>query len=274
MKTSQYQFHPSLLAVAASLLVPAAAHSQTAPARQAPPTPPAAATPSNPAVTNPREIVVTGTRSDVVASPDRMSFNVANDLQAQTGTVADALRAVPGVEVDLQGRVSLRGDPGVQIWIDGRPSALLQGENRGDVLLSMPAGRIQRVEVITNPSAAFSPEGSGGIINLVTQQARKDATYGSVRATAGLPGAGSMSLNGTHSAGPFTLSGDAGYRRMTGDAEGEQQRARLNPATGTFLNSRLDSDLDITNSFRNGRVGAEYDLDKKNRLRKRCGGTA
>jgi outer membrane receptor protein involved in Fe transport len=269
MRTTKFQIHSSILAVAASLLASAAAGAQAqaqpapAPAQPAPKAPSDAA---KPAADKPGEIVVTGTRADVTASPDRMSFNVANDLQAQTGTVADALRAVPGVEVDLQGRVSLRGDPGVEIWIDGRPSALLRGENRGDVLMSMPAGQIQRVEVITNPSAAFSPEGSGGIINLVSKQARKDATYGTVRATVGTPGAASLSLNGTHSAGPLTLTGDAGYRRMTGEAEANQLRSRLDPATGNFLTSRQDSDLDTTNAFRNTRLSAEYDLNKENRL--------
>jgi len=265
MRSTQFHICSSILTIAATLMLAGAAQAQTAPAQPAPPPSGAAAQP-RPGGDQAREIVVTGTRADVVASPDRMSFNVANDLQVQTGTVADALRAVPGVEVDLQGRVSLRGDPGVQIWIDGRPSALLQGENRGDVLQSMPAGRIQRVEVITNPSAAFSPEGSGGIINLVTQQARKDARYGTVRATLGTPGAASIGLNGTHSAGPLTLTGDMGYRRMTGEAEAEQLRSRLNSSTGTFLTSRQDSDLGITNAFRNGRLGAEYDLDKTNRL--------
>jgi len=265
MRTSNFLIYSSILALSGSLAAPGLAQATTAPAQATRPAPEAGAQPAPPAG-KPGDIVVTGTRSDVVATPDRMSFNVANDLQVQTGTVADALRAVPGVEVDLQGRVSLRGDPGVEIWIDGRPSALLQGENRGDVLTSMPAGRIQRVEVITNPSAAFSPEGSGGIINLVSQQARKDARYGTARATLGTPGSAALSLNGVHSAGPLTLTGDAGYRRMTGDAEAIQLRSRLNPATGGFLTSERVSDLDITNTFRNARLGAEYDLDKKNRL--------
>lgn len=246
---------------------PGMAQAQTAPAPAQPaPTQPAITPPASGAPPKPGEIVVTGTRSDIVASPDRMSFNVANDLQAQTGTVADALRAVPGVEVDLQGRVSLRGDPGVQIWIDGRPSAQLQGESRGDVLLSMPAGQLQRVELITNPSAAFSPEGSGGIINLVTRQARKDATYGSVRATVETPTSAALGLNGTHSAGPLTLTGDVGYRMRTGEAEATQLRSRLDPATGAFLASRQESELDNKNAFRNARLSVEYDLDPKNRL--------
>ena len=96
----------------------------------------------------------------------------------QTGTLADALRAVPGVEVDLEGNVSLRGDPGVKILVDGRPSALLSGEGRDNAVLTMPAGQIERVEVITNPSAAMSPEGSGGVINLIMKRARPDSRVG------------------------------------------------------------------------------------------------
>jgi outer membrane receptor protein involved in Fe transport len=250
----------SILAFSAALLAPSAGGAQSLPAQSAPQNPTAPPAPAPPA------IVVTGTRSDVIATPDRTSFSVANDLQVQTGTVADALRSVPGVEVDLQGRVSLRGDPGVTILIDGRPSAMLRGENRGDVLLSMPAGQIERVEVITNPSAAMSPEGSGGVINLVTKQVRKDTRSGTVRLTAGPRGRGGLNLSGAQSGNGLTLTGDAGYRRMTGDSEAVQLRSRRDPASGAFISSRQDSDVEQVMSSRTGRVGVEYDLDKKNRL--------
>ena len=81
-----------------------------------------------PAPAKPEEVTVTGGRDAVIVSTDRMSFDVGKDLQTQTGTVADALRNVPGVEVDLEGRVSLRGDQGVTILIDGRPSAMMHGD--------------------------------------------------------------------------------------------------------------------------------------------------
>lgn len=263
MQIRPFQFHASLLVLAACLTAPGLAQAQTAPARPAPSTP---APNPGPAGDKPQEVVVTGTRADVVATPDRVSFNVANDLQVQTGTVADALRAVPGVEVDLQGRVSLRGDPGVEILIDGRPSAMLRGENRGDVLLSMPAGRIERVEVIANPSAALSPEGSGGVINLVSRQARSDTRSATVRATLGTEGRGALNLSGVHSGKGLTVTGDLGYRRMTGEASATQLRSRLDPGSGTTVTSRQDSELDNTNSSRTARLGVEYDLDKKNRL--------
>ncbi|HEY0147676.1 MAG TPA: TonB-dependent receptor [Allosphingosinicella sp.] len=266
MKMGQFHLRSSALAIAAlSLAAPsvaaAQAAAQTAPQAAAPP----ADGTAKPAPQKEQELVVTGTRSEVISTPDRTSFSVANDLQVQTGSVADALRVVPGVEVDLQGRVSLRGDPGVEILIDGRPSGLLRGDSRGDVLLSMSAGGIERVEVITNPGAALSPEGSGGVINLVTKKARKDTTSGTVRATVGLEGRGALSLSGAHSAGPLTLTGDIGNRRMTGEGDGVQTRSRTD-ANGNTVTSRQDTELETVNTGRNARVGIEYDLNKKNRL--------
>lgn len=262
MQTRQFLLYASSLALAVALAAPAAAQTPPAPAQPAPKNEPQPARPGE----KPADIVVTGTRSEVIATPDRTSFSVANDLQVQTGTVADALRAVPGVEVDLQGRVSLRGDPGVTILIDGRPSAMLRGESRGDVLLSMPAGNIERVEVITNPSAALSPEGSGGVINLVTKQVRQDTRSATVRATLGTHGRGGLNLSAAQSGNGLTLTGDVGYRRMTGEAESTQLRSRLDPATGAFVDSRVESLQENVSSSRTGRVGVEYDLDKKNRL--------
>lgn len=247
----------SMIAAAAALAAPSISQAQTSP-RTAPP--------AKPAGDKSNELVITGKRSDVIASPDRLSFNVSNDLNVQTGTVADALRAVPGVEVDLEGRVSLRGDSGVTILIDGRPSAMMRGESRGDVLLAMPAGQIERVEVITNPSAAMSPEGSGGVINLVSKQARKDTTSGTVRATLGTQGRGGLNLSGAHSGGGLTVTGDLGYRRFTGESDATQARSRFDPATSAFVSSRQDSVSDITQAGRNARLGIDYDLDKKNRL--------
>lgn len=214
----------------------------------------------------PRDVVVTGARSDVVAATDRTSFSVANDLQVQNGTLADALRAVPGVEVDLEGRVSLRGDPGVTILIDGRPSALLRGDSRGDALSSMPAGQIDRVEVITNPSAAMSPEGSGGVINLVSKRVRPDARFATVRASIGDRGRGALSFNGAHSGGKLTLTGDLAVRRFTGEQEAELDRMRFVPATGGSITTRQRSDLQAKMAMGSARIGAEYAISPKSRL--------
>ncbi|WP_240387349.1 TonB-dependent receptor plug domain-containing protein [Brevundimonas naejangsanensis] len=108
------------------------------------------------------DVVVSARANDVRTSIDSISYSLADDLQAATGTLAEALRNVPSVDVDPQGNVSLRGDANVTILVDGRPSAILSGPNRGDAILQMPGDRYSRIEVMTNPSAAYSPEGQAG----------------------------------------------------------------------------------------------------------------
>ena len=256
-----------LLACASSLTIAIQAPSATAQdASPAPAQQPARPTAGPPPAKHPGDIVVTGTPSDVITSTDRTSFSVANDLQVRNGTLADALRAVPGVEVDLEGRVSLRGDPGVTILIDGRPSAMLRGDSRGDALTSMPAGQIDRVEVITSPSAAMSPEGSGGVINLVTKRIRRNARFATVRATLGGKGRGGINVNGALSSKKLTLSGDAGYRRFTGDADGGLDRVRIDPVTGADIVTSQQTRFHAVTSARTARVGAEYSLSTNSKL--------
>ncbi|WP_300972858.1 TonB-dependent receptor [Sphingomonas sp. LHG3406-1] len=251
--------------LAAGLLAAAPASAQQAPAASAPPARPQAGTPPQERDNANGSITVTGSRPQVIDAPDRLSFNVASDLGAQTGSLADALRNVPGVEVDLQGNVSLRGDSGVTILVDGRPSGQLRGEGRGDALLSMPANNIERVEVITNPSAAMSPEGSGGVINLVTRKQRAAGTSGSVRANIGLEERGNVSLSLARNRPGTNITGEVGYRRFTNEIDVEQERTRFLPLGGA-LESRQDSRFEnVAQSF-NARVGLEHDLDKTNRL--------
>lgn len=211
-------------------------------------------------------VTVTGTRSEVIAKPDRLSFSIANDLQAQTGTIADALRNVPGVEVDLQGNVSLRGDSSVEILIDGRPSAMLKGEGRAGFLQSMPANQIERVEVITNPSAAFSPEGSGGVINLVMKKAQPSTRWATVRAIAGPDGKAGASASGAVSNKGLTVSGDLGVRRWPMSSDFKRTRDLLGPGGTVVSSTRQVGEFDQKPVGMNSRLAIEYDVDKNNRL--------
>ncbi|RYD64489.1 MAG: TonB-dependent receptor, partial [Sphingomonadales bacterium] len=254
---SRVQIGSSAIALGAAMIAPVV-QAQTAPAQQTPP--------ARPAADKSNEVVVTGQKAEVSTAPDRLSFNIANDLQAQNGTVADALRGVPGVEVDLEGNVSLRGDRGVTILVDGRPSAMMSGESRANILQSMPASSIERVEVITNPSAAMSPEGSGGVINLVSKQARPGARSGTVRATLASRQSASLNLNGVLSKPGLTVTGDVGYRHFRTEQGAEQDRSRFDALSNSFITSRQDSRQRNTVDFANGRVAMDYDVDKVNRL--------
>ena len=232
-----------------------------APAQRAAPTPP-------PAVkdTAVEGIVVTAAPREVKASIDAVSYSLDKDLQATTGTLADALRNVPSVEVDHEGNVSLRGNPGVTILIDGRPSALLSGESRGQAVLSLPAGQYSRVEVMTNPSAAYSPEGSGGVINLVTKPAQTrpgQSTSGSVRANVGDNGRANIAASIVYSRDQLTLSADASVRHEIFKQRIDRVRETLDVPSGQFLEAREHQDIDGYSDNISLRLGAEYRLDAK-----------
>src|SRR5579859_6763422 len=160
---------------------------QAAPAKPpAKPPAPATAKAAAPAVKTVDTITVTGLVPDEKSTIDTKSYTLSKDLLATTGSVADALRYVPAVEVALQ--VDLdggHGDSNVTIMVDGKPSPAFEGKNRADALQQLPADQIERVEVMTNPSVALNPEGSGGVINLITKKSRGGGVTGSAYATAG-----------------------------------------------------------------------------------------
>ena len=175
----------------AFLLASQTARGQTsaAPAQPAP-NPPAA-----PASTEVKPLTVTAQAPDYRRSIDRRSYTLGKDIQATSGSIGEALRTIPSVDVDPQGNISLRGDATVTVLVDGQPSTIFQGQNRADALLQMPASRFERVEVMTNPSAAFSPEGSAGIINLITRKSAKASRTVSLTAGAGTQGRYRASAN-------------------------------------------------------------------------------
>ena len=127
------------------------------------------------------EVEVVGQGSQMRFELDRKVFTVDQNLASAGGSVTDALENVPSVDVDQEGNISLRNSENVEIWINGKPAGLTS-DNRADVLKQMPAESIQSIEVITNPSAKFSPEGTAGIINLVLKKDRKAGYYGSINA--------------------------------------------------------------------------------------------
>jgi len=259
----------TVLLAGVALAAPSLVHAQsqtTAPSSPQPAAKPAAEAPK-PAdkATTVDNVTVQGDRNATTTAIDRRSYSVANDLQATTGSISDALRGVPGVQVDVQGNVSMRGS-GVTILVDGKPSTLFSGEGQADALQNMPADQIERVEVMTNPSAEFSPEGRGGVINLVMKRTRRQVGTVTVRANAGTDGRWNGGLSGSLMNGPLTVSGSAGVRRNTGAFDYEAERSRLDILGGVFLDSRDAARTDNDNISGQARLGADYDLDPKSRL--------
>lgn len=157
-------------------------------------------------------VEVAGRRPTVQNLVDRQSYAIEHDLQGATGSISDFLKNLPSIEIDALGGLSLRGDPNVTILIDGKVSPLLAG-NRADALEQIPADTIDRVEIITNPSAEFKAEGSGGIINIITKKGSEPGYSGSVRVNVGNDGRLYGALSGAAKLGKLSLNGRYSERR-------------------------------------------------------------
>ena len=251
-------------AVAATLAVGLTAATSPALGQETATPPPASSPKQAPATVD--GVVVTGqTAQPITTSIDRRSYSVAGDLQAQTGSIADALRNIPSVQVDLQGNLSVRGQGNVTILVDGKPSVQFRGASAGQALQQLPADRIERVEVLTNPSAEFQSEGSA-IINLVMKKARGAGETGAVLAE-GMSG-GRFVLGASHGYNSKALSWttDAQYRHDTQRPVSQDDRSALDPASGDFLASHDSSLGHIDYDNAGVRSAVDFDYDAKNRL--------
>ena len=127
------------------------------------------------------EVEVAADRAPVVYELDKKVINVDRQLTATSGTAVDVLQNVPSVTVDLDGTVRLRGSGSFTVLIDGRPTAL----EGSDALAQIPSSMIENIEIITNPSARYNPEGMSGIINVVMKKDSKAGNSGVVNLGAG-----------------------------------------------------------------------------------------
>ncbi len=126
------------------------------------------------------EVEVVAQGSNMRFELDKKVFTVDQNMANAGASVTDALANIPTIDVNEQeGTISLRNSEDVEIWINGKPAGLT-ADNRADILKMMPAESIKEIEIITNPSAKYSPEGTAGIINLVTKKNRQAGYYGSV----------------------------------------------------------------------------------------------
>lgn len=123
-----------------------------------------------------QEVTIAGEKPVYLVDGEKTMYNVAEDPTIQSGTAADALENAPGVEVDIEGNITLRGVSSVEIWLNDRPSHLTE-ENLKEFIQQLPANSLERIEVITNPSAKYSSKSDAGIINIVTTSEIKKNSF-------------------------------------------------------------------------------------------------
>lgn len=142
------------------------------------------------------DVVVEGERSYMEMNFDSRTFNVGADITSLGGSALDVLDNVPSITTDFEGNVSLRGNQGVQILINGRPSSLVRSGT--DALSSIPSNMIEKVEVITNPSACYSADGTAGVINIVLVDNARLGFNGRVHGNTGYPQNHEIGINLNH----------------------------------------------------------------------------
>ena len=192
------------------------------------------------------EVEVVGQGTSMRFELDKKVFTVDQNISSAGASVTDVLENIPSVDVDQEGTISLRNSEDVEIWINGKPAGL-NSENRGQVLKQMPAGTIEKIELITNPSAKYSPEGTSGIINLVMKKDRTAGYYGSIQA--GLdyslaspwttPPGVNASFNINFNAGPVDGYFNVGYRYHTSNGGSKTDRYNLDGEGSSQLDSAL-----------------------------------
>jgi outer membrane receptor protein involved in Fe transport len=203
---------------------------------------------------------------------DRQVYDVKSDVNSSNGSAADALGNVPSVGVDPDGSVSLRGNTNVQILVDGKPSAMLQGEGRGGVLQAMPAEDIDSIEVINNPGAEFGNEGGGGpILNLVMKRSRRPGGFGTLNTNYGTAGRYNAQLNGQYNTGRWGVQGGVNVRHDGRDSTTQTERDRIDPRTGVDQHTTQTGSSTGLNDMAGVRGQLTYNLGQDDTLEANAG---
>ncbi|MFK7771452.1 MAG: TonB-dependent receptor [Saprospiraceae bacterium] len=207
------------------------------------------------------EVEVMTSKGDMQMTLDKKIYNVGKDISSTGGTATDVLGNVPSVEVSQEGAISLRGNSGVQILIDGKPSAMA-GKN-GTGLKQLSANQIERIEVITNPSAKYEAEGTAGIINIVLKKEKKPGVNGSIIMTVGYRDIYGISANLNYRKNRFNFFTNIGldYRKNHGYGALYQEIQNDSLAIMEFERDHVLGGL-----WGNARLGADYYFNDNNIL--------
>ncbi|TYB76376.1 outer membrane beta-barrel family protein [Bizionia myxarmorum] len=188
---------------------------------------------------------------------DKKIYNVGQDLTVSGGTVSDVLDNVPSVSVDVEGNVALRGNGNVTILINGKPSGLV-GLNSTEALRQLPAESIERVEVITSPSARYEAQGTAGILNIILRRSKLQGFNGAVTTNFGYPKSAGISGNVNYRTGDVNIFNTTSYdyREVPGNSNSYTQYFnRVYDEFGNIIMDNPDTFADEQNNYERVRKG-------------------
>ncbi len=217
------------------------------------------------------EVVIESTREMMEVGLDRRVINVGQELTAAGGTALELMQNIPSVSVDFEGNVSLRGSQNVTILVDGKPSTLTGLDNE-TVLEQIPSEMIERIEVITNPSVRYDPDGTAGIINIVTKKEERPGYNGMINLSAGTNNRYSGSVNFNYRPSEnINFFGNASGRFFNMEGWGKSNRTSWFPGSdleNETITSHLDQDMEFDRSMNtyNLQLGFDYTFNDKNNI--------
>lgn len=210
------------------------------------------------------EVEIIAEKSTVEIRLDKKIYNVGKDMTVKGGNAADVLDNVPSVSVDVEGNVSLRGSENVRILIDGKPSGLV-GLSSTDALKQLPADAIQKVEVITSPSARYDAEGTAGIINIILRKGKNIGYNASINTSIGYPDNLGFSTNQNYRGKKVNLFSNLGYNYSDAPGKASTNTEFLsNGLTSSFLEEERKYNRK-RKSF-NANAGVEYFINDKSTI--------
>ena len=213
------------------------------------------------------EVVIAEKRPLFSVEGEKSMYNVAEDPSIQTGTASDALQNAPGVEVDVEGNVTLRGTSSVEVWINDKPSHMNE-ENLKTYLQTLPANSIDRVEVITNPSARYGSK-ADGIINIVTNAKVQKNEFFSFGVNASTKPFVSPWLSYVWQNEKFTINAYANFNhsKNTSYFKSEQWIGQPNGDAWDTISYKFDSINSISRNYSGGAyLNLTYEIDSMNEL--------
>ena len=207
------------------------------------------------------EIEVIGEKTEIEIKLDKTVYNIGKDLTLKGSSVSDVLDNLPSLEVDIDGNVSLRGNQSVRILINGKPSGLV-GISSNDALKQFPSESVEKVEVITSPSARYNAEGTAGIINIVLRKNKLAGLNGSASLNLGDPKRIGLSSNLNYRTKKINLFSNIGDN-TTNYINGFKNQTEYYTDSGrnNFLNEGGDRNSERKSNYYNG--GIEYFFDDK-----------
>ncbi len=205
------------------------------------------------------EVQIRSEKTSVEIKLDKKIYNVGKDILVKGGTVSDVLDNIPSVAVDQDGTISLRGNENVRILIDGKPSNAI---NITEALRQIPADAIDKVEVVTNPSARYDSEGGGGLLNIILKKGRNQGINGSVILSTGDPRNYGISTALNFKSEKFNLFSNIGYnyRKNPGNVLSDGRYKNTDGSTRNYIDERRYNER--IRFGLNYNVGVDFYLDK------------